>query len=878
MDYYKSHVKDALKELKTSENGLTSAEAYERLKKYGYNEIEEKEKISSLKIFLSQFSSPIVWILIGAIIISVIIGEKIDAIIISIILVINAIVGFIQEYKAEKAIEALKKMASLKAIVIRDGKEKEIDAIELVPGDIIILQTGEKIPADGRIIELANLQTQEAALTGESLPIKKEDGVYKKDLGIGDRKNLIYSGTVITNGRGKALVTGTGMKTEIGKIAHLIQTTESEITPLQKQLKSLGKWLGILTLFVCTVVFAAGVIRSGSYDQKTVLEFFIVAVSLAVAAIPEGLPAVVTISLAIGIKRMIKKNALIRKLPSVETLGSTTVICTDKTGTLTHNEMTVKKIYVDDQVVDVAGSGYEPKGHFSHHSKTLPMLLKIGALNNDAHLEEKNGKWEIRGDPTEGALIVSAAKLGLDKELLETKRKRIDEIQFDSSRKRMTTVHESHGKRLCYVKGAPDLIVELCSHIHMDGKIRKITKHDITKILKINEDLANNALRVLGFAYKELKKADKKKDYEKKLIFVGLQGMIDPPRKDAKHAIAKCKSAGIKVIMITGDFKGTAVAIAKDLGITGRAIDGDELEKMDLDKDVLDIGVYARVNPEHKLRIVEALRKKGHIVAMTGDGVNDAPALKKADIGIAMGISGTDVAKEASDMILTDDNFASIVNAVEEGRGVYDNIRKFLAFLLSGNIGEVCVIFIAMLLGLPLPLIAVQILMINLVTDGLPATALSADPFEPGRMERKPRNPKEKIYMNLSPYLIYYPAIMIITTLSFFAFFVKGGNIPKAQTVAFLSIAMFELYQAFSCRSTIYTSFKVGIFKNMWLNLAVLSSLGIIIAIIYFPSLQGLFGTFPLSFAEFITIVLVSSIGSLYLEIHKMISSRRMES
>ncbi|MCX8147250.1 MAG: HAD-IC family P-type ATPase, partial [Candidatus Woesearchaeota archaeon] len=512
MEYYRENVTNVLKELGTSEKGLSNEEAKLRLQKYGSNIIKETKKISPIKIFLNQFNSPVVWILMVAIAISAFLKEVVDSVVIGIILILNAVVGFIQEYRAEKAIEALKKMVSLKAIVIRDGKEMEIDAADLVPGDIIVLNTGEKIPADARLIKITELQTQEAVLTGESLPVKKETIVYTKEMGVADRKNMVYSGTMITNGKGVAVVTATGMSTEIGKIAHMIQTTEQEMTPLQKQLKDLGKWLGIVTVVICAIVFFSGVIKG-----EPLLDFFLVAVSLAVAAIPEGLPAVVTISLAIGVKRMVKRNALIRTLPSVETLGCTTVICTDKTGTLTHNEMTVKKILVDDEVIEVSGSGYEPKGTFSDHTKTLPLLLKIGALNNDAKLEEKDGRWVVIGDPTEGALIVSAAKGGLEKSLLENKHKRIEEIPFTSERKRMATVHLFEGKKVVFVKGAPDVLLSLCNYIEINGKIRKITKEDKIKILKINEHFASEALRVLGFAYKNLEKNEKKEDYEKNL-------------------------------------------------------------------------------------------------------------------------------------------------------------------------------------------------------------------------------------------------------------------------------------------------------------------------------------------------------------------------
>src|SRR3989344_642900 len=871
-DFYRKTIRETIEELKTSENGLSESEAQARLQRYGYNAIEETQRISPFRIFISQFASPLIWVLIAATAISLALGEKTDAIVIGVILVLNAIIGFVQEYKAEKAIEALKRMASLKTIVIRDGKEKEIDSSELVPGDLIILKTGEKIPADARLIEIYNLQTQEAALTGESLPVDKMTGIISSDKAVlGEMRNIVFAGTIITNGRGKAVITDTGMRTQLGKIAHMIQTTKAEMTPLQKQLKNLGRWLGIITLAICAFVFAAGVVKG-----EPILKFFLVAVSLAVAAIPEGLPAVVTISLAIGIKKMVRRNALIRKLPSVETLGSTTVICTDKTGTLTHNEMTVRKIFVDEEVINVSGSGYEPNGSFSGHTKTLPFLLNIGALNNDSELELKEGRYCIIGNPTEGALIVSAAKAGLDKNMLENKNRRIDEIQFSSERKMMTTVHDFKGNHYSYAKGAPDILLKHCRHIEVNGKTRLLTKHDRIKILKMNEHFAEQALRVIGFAYKKLKKSEKKDDYEKDLVFVGMQGMIDPPRDEVKDAVAKCERAGIKVVMITGDFKGTAVAIAKELGIPGKAVSGDELEHMDLDRDVLDIGVYARVNPEHKIRIIEALKKKGHIVAMTGDGVNDAPALKRADIGIAMGVTGTDVTKEVSDMILLDDNFTSIVNAVEEGRGVYDNIRKFFALLISCNIGEVMIIFLSILFGLPLPLTVIQILLINLVTDGLPAVALGADPFEPYAMERKPRRKDEPIYKGLNHFIIYSPIIMTAIVLALFYYmYTTTSNLAKAQTVSFLAIAYFEMFIAFASRSTRYSSFRAGIFKNRYLVGAVLLSVIVSLAVVYIPMLQPYFATFPISVKELLGVILLSSIGFIYLEIHKTISSRK---
>ena len=723
MKYYSIKTKEVLNQLKSSTEGLSEKEAEKRIEEYGPNQLEEKDKIKPLTIFLNQFKSFVIGILFAVMLISVFLHEWPEAIAVGVILVLNAILGFIQEYKAEKAIEALKNMATPKAKVIRDGKLVEVESKDVVPGDLISIDTGDKIPADARIIEAMSFETQEAALTGESLPVKKTlDPLPEKTI-VANRTNMIYAGTIVTKGHAKAIVVSTGMKTEFGKIAEMIQATPEEPTHLQIKLKELGHSLGIMTIVICALIFGVGVLKGNE-----IIEMLINSIALAVAAIPEGLPAVVTISLALGVQRMVRKNALIRKLPSVETLGSTTVICTDKTGTLTHNEMTVKKIFVNNKIVNVTGSGYEPKGEFSEDPKGFELLLKIGTLNNDATLQE--GK--VVGDPTEGCLIVSAAKAGIDKDKLVKQNPRTDEIPFDSERKLMTTIHKTKSGKVAFTKGAPDIILHLCNRILINGKIQRLTNPIKKKILKQEDEFAAEALRVLGFAYNDVKGKVKEKD----MIFVGLQAMIDPPRQEVKESIAKCRNAGIKVVMVTGDYKITAQAIAKELGIEGVAITGEELDKIkNFEKQIDDIGIYARVNPEHKMKIIEAFRKKGHIVAMTGDGVNDAPALKRADIGIAMGITGTDVAKEASDIILTDDNFASIVNAVEEGRGVYDNIKKSVKYLLSCNLGEVLTIFFGIAVGLPSPLLALQLLLMNIFTDGGPALALAVEPIESDIME-----------------------------------------------------------------------------------------------------------------------------------------------
>ncbi|MBW2976905.1 calcium-translocating P-type ATPase, SERCA-type [Candidatus Woesearchaeota archaeon] len=880
--YHSKKESEIFRELATGKEGLAEKEAEKRLQKYGLNEIKEEKKISPLRILISQFKNFLIYILFAAVVVSTIIGYQdyishggsllehfIDSIVILIILILIGIIGFIQEFRAEKAIEALKKLASLKAKVIRDGKKRVIDVNKLVPGDVIVLETGDKIPADSRLIEIANLQTQEASLTGESIPIKKELRVLQEKTLIADQLNMVFSGTIVTNGRGRAIVVRTGMQTEIGKIARMIQETKPDPTPLQIKLEKLGKMLGIAVIAICIIVFIAGALTG-----KNLLEMFKTAVSLAVAAVPEGLPAVVVVSLALGARRMVKRNALIRRLPSVETLGATTVICSDKTGTLTKNEMTVKKIYANNRIIDVTGSGYEKKGEFlldskKINAKEIELLLKIGALNNDASLTD--GK--VIGDPTEASLIVSAAKAGLEKEELEKKHKRIDEIPFSSERKIMTTVHKFNSEKLAFVKGAPEIVLKLCSSIYENGKIRKLTEAKKKEILQINQEFGNSALRVLGFAFKTVMNRDR---IEKNLTFVGLQGMIDPPRKEVKEAIRKCKKAGIKVVIITGDYELTAKAIGKEIGIEGKTITGAELEKIkdrDFEKEVEGIAIYARVNPEHKIKIVKALKKNGHIVAMTGDGVNDAPALKKADIGVGMGITGTDVSKEASAMILTDDNFASIVNAVEEGRNIYDNIKKFVEYLLSSNLGEVLTIFIAILLSPffanALPLLAIQILWINLVTDGLPALALSVDPSDPNIMERKPRNPREKIISNsVIARMVIVGATMMIGTLAIFKICNPETNLMYAQTMAFSTLMFYQMFNVLNCRSEFKSLFKIGIFTNIKLWGAILFSILLQVLVIHTP-LSTFFKTIPLTLMDWAYVILVSSSVFIIVEIYK---------
>jgi Ca2+-transporting ATPase len=872
MDYYAEKITDVLAELKTSDKGLNAQEADRRLKMVGPNEIKEVEKISPFKIFIDQFKSPVVLILLVAVIISLFINEMIDAAVICAILIINSILGFIQEYKAEKAIEALKKTLSLKAIVIREGKEVEVDARDLVPGDIILLQEGEKVPADCRLIQTFNLKTQEASLTGESHTIAKQTAMLKSDTAVADRTNMVFANTIIVAGKGKAVVVSTGMNTEVGKIAHMVQSETKEMTPLQKQLKVLSKNLGFLTVAVAFVVFGAGLLRGLNLENM-----LISAIALAVAAIPEGLPAVVTVSLALGVQRMLKRNALIRKLPSVETLGSCTVICADKTGTMTHNEMTVKRIYANGEITEVSGSGYEPKGIFSKDAKKLNLILKIGALCNDAQLTSENGKWTVVGDPTEGALLVSAIKAGLSKEKLDAENKRAMEIPFSSEKKMMTTVHRVGNKYVAFIKGAPEILLDKCNAFYENGKIEMLTREKKIEFLKANTDFAEDALRVLGFAYKEIKGEISKADLEKDLVFVGLQGMMDPPREGVRDSIRKCYQAGIKVIMITGDHIETAKAVAEQVGIKGKAITGNELDKLKNFEEIVEqIAVYARVNPGHKLRIVKALQAKGHIVAMTGDGVNDAPALKKANIGVAMGMTGTDVAREASDMVLTDDHFGSIVNAVEEGRNIFDNIRKFVVYLLSSNIGEVLTVLIALLIGLPLPLIALQILWINLITDGLPALALGVEPADYNIMRRAPRKVKEHIIDRSAwIYMIIAGLIMTAATLYLFNHYDPAKNLAYAQTIAFSTLVMLQMFNVLNCRSDATSIFK-NLFTNPKLIGAIIVSVAMQLLVIYTP-LADLFGAVALNPVDWAYVIAASASVLVFGEIIKVFKRKNAE-
>lgn len=856
------------------EKGLSSQVAAERLKTYGPNELLGKKGLTIWEMLLGQFKDFLVLILIAASLVSLFIGEVTDSIVIILIVILNAILGVVQEFRASKALEALKKMAAPEARVVRDGRILEVPTRELVPGDLVLLEAGNYVPADLRLVESINLKVDEASLTGESVPVeKKADAVFEEDIPLGDRFNSAYMGTVVTYGRGKGIVVSTGMNTQIGLIAEMLESYQEEETPLQKRLKEFGKILGIASLSVCGLVFVLGFVRG-----IPVLEMFMTAVSLAVAAIPEGLPAIVTIVLALGMQRMVKRHSIIKKLHAVETLGSVTVICSDKTGTLTQNEMTVTKIYTGDRLYSVTGEGYKPYGEFMvNGSKIDPnmdphmrLLLTIGALCNDSKLEEGKGEreeeksWRILGDPTEGALVVVAAKAGIFPGDLEKIMPRLQEIPFDSDRKRMSTLHPCGEGYVAYIKGAPDVMLDLSSKIYRDGRAVPITGEDREEILRVNRQMAGQALRVLALGYKELNSIPgepKPEDIERDITFVGLVGMIDPPRPEVKEAIKVCKEAGIKPVMITGDYKDTALAIANQLEMVddSRVLTGAELDVITDEELVVaarEVFVYARVSPIHKLRIVDAIKKNGHIAAMTGDGVNDAPALKKADIGVAMGITGTDVAKETADMILTDDNFASIVAAVEEGRVIYSNIRKFIFFLLSCNIAEILIILVAMLVGLPVPLKPIQLLWLNLLTDAFPALALGMEQREPGIMNRPPRNPDEPIMDRRMKWQIgIQSSFMTLAVLGAFVYALTFlGDIPTARTYAFAALIFSELLRAYTSRSEVHSVFRIGIFSNKYMIGGTLLSFLLLLAVIYVPYLRTVFDTVLLTTGDWAVI------------------------
>jgi len=895
-EYHSMEKKELLESLKVTEKGLTTQDAERRLEEFGPNELVEKKKVSPIQIFLGQFKDIFVIMLLFAMAVSLIIaitrdaGEFVDAATIGAIIFLNAIVGFVQEYRSEKAMEAMKQLTAPKARVLRDGKETLIPSREVVPGDVVLLDAGDRIPADARVLQVVDMKTDEAILTGESTAVGKKDIVLGPKTAVADRKNSLFMATHLTYGRGKAVITNTGMKTEFGKVAEMVQAVEQTETPLKQKLTKFAKKLGIIIVLVSAVIFALelyeiiGMGSGGSFEQilDQLINAFETAIALAVSAVPEGLPAVVTVSLALGARELAKRKALIRRLSSAETLGATDIICSDKTGTLTKGEMTVRKIYTNDTMFAVTGAGYESKGEFlvdgkridANKEAELSLLLKSSTLCANATYDGT----KVLGDTTEGALIVAAAKAGMNKPNLDSQYTRLQEVPFTSERKRMTTVHKTpDGKIVSYVKGAVEMLLERSVRIIKDGKVTNLSVSEKEQIIKTNEEMANQALRVLAIGYKELPPTANEFDEEElesDLVFIGLAGMIDPPREEAKGANELCKKAGIKTVMITGDHKLTAVAIAKELTIMNEgdlAFTGAELDKMS-DTEFEDIVekavVYARVSPEHKLRIVKALKDKGHIVAMTGDGVNDAPALKQADIGIAMGITGTDVTREAADMVLADDNFATIVTAVEGGRAIYDNIRKFSFFLLRSNFDELLVIGVFALLSpfiggeeLILPLTPAMILWLNLITDGGPALALSMDPPQEDLMSRKPRDPTQGIlHGRLASMLASFIGQSIGTGGLFaVAYFVWGYDLGHAQTVAFMQAVLRELLIVWNCRSETKSAFRLSFTSNKFLLLAVSLSMIVSVAVPY----TGLLGTTPLSLEDWAIVIPLSLSGFL---------------
>jgi len=893
INWYTRTVKDVTQYFNVdSSKGLSSKEVKTRLEKFGPNQLKESKGRTVWDMFFDQFKEVLVLILLISVIISIFLGEAGDAIVIAVILVLNATLGVVQEFKAEKSLAALKKMTVPDALVMRNGKPTKIKSNQLVPGDIVLLEAGDRIPADLRLFKVTDIKVQEAILTGESEPVEKNSNALEQDkIPLGDRKNMAFMGTTIIAGRGEGIVVATGMDTEMGEIAGMLEEGKREPTPLQQKLNIMGKKLGLLILMIVAIIILLGCIRGIEF-----FDMFLIGISLAVAAVPEGLPAVVTIVLALGVQRMIKKNVIIRQLPAVETLGATTVICSDKTGTLTQNQMTVKILALPDKTIEVEGEGYQPFGQFYHSGRTIQpsddltisLLLKGAVLCNNAILQQNsdNQQWEIIGDPTEGALVVTSAKAGYQKKGLENEYPRIKELPFDSDRKRMSTIHRSPEESfIVFVKGAPDKVITQCKYYMENGKQKEFDDSAREKVFEQNKKLAASALRVLALAYRKLNDGEenglnqklKNEDIENDLIFLGLMAMIDPPRKEAIHSVDTCRKAGIQPIMITGDYSLTAKAIASQLGIYhsgDRIITGMDLENMtqeELEKVVLNTTIFARVSPRHKRRIVRALQKNRQVVAMTGDGVNDAPALKESNIGVAMGITGTDVSKEASDMILMDDNFSSIVAAVEEGRKIYQNIKKFIQYLLSCNLGEILTIFCAILIGLPRPLIPIQILWVNLVTDGLPALALGLDPAEEDLMNQMPREPDEAIFSGKMGFNIFSQGIFIgAITLVAFILGIRNYSLEIGQTMAFATLSFSQLWQSLNSRSPRLSLIKLGILTNRYLILAILISGSLQLGVMLIPTFQQIFKVLPLNGYQWTVVILLSFSPIIYVEILKL--------
>ena len=869
-EIYNLDIEENFRELGSSVDGISESEAETRLKEFGLNEIVQKRKFNALKIFISQFTNFLVIILVLAGLFKVYQKDFLEAGTIFAIILINAIIGFRQEFKAEEALKALKQISISNAKVIRKGTITSINVKKIVPGDIVLLEEGDKVPADARLIEEIGLKVNESILTGESTPVLKKTGKLLGELQMSERKNMLFANTIIAGGKGKALIVDTGYKTEFGKIAQLIEEYPEEATPLLEKINNLAKQIGLGILVIIMILFVVGFVQ-GKVEP---LELLDVSIALAVAAIPEGLPIIFTVSLALGIKALALQNTITRRMTAAETLGSTTVICSDKTGTLTRNELMVKKLFYNNKLIEISGNGYGFQGNFSCMEKELSeeekknhelnLLLKIGALCNNASIGEK--KEELVGDPTEIALLVSAAKNEKRKEAYNEEF--ISEFAFDSDRKMMTSIYRKDGKFFAYSKGSSESILERSDYYLENGKRKKLTPGIKESFLLNNEEHAGEGLRVLGFAFKEVKEKEKYEmnEVESKLIFVGFQAMIDTPRLESKKAIEECRKAGIKVKMITGDHLLTAKAIAKELGLInaeGKAITGRELDEMsdeELEKEIENITVFARVNPSHKVRIIKALQQKKHITAMTGDGVNDAPALKKEEIGIEMGLTGTDVAKEAADIVIMDDNFATIVNAIEEGRKIFQNIKNFVKYLLAANLGEIMIIATATFAGFPLPLTIFQILWINLITDGLPATALTNEKIEENVMLQPPRNPNDSILKGLLPFILLGGIISTAASLgAFFIGFNSNESIEEkiilGRTMAFTTLVFFELFFVFNARGEKSTFYSKSIFSNKWLLLAVIGSMILQLLVIYLPFAQPIFSTTELNAIQWIYVI-----------------------
>jgi Ca2+-transporting ATPase len=878
-----------LKELQVDPHrGLAPEEAQSRLGQYGPNELRQEEKASPLALFFNQFKNILIIILLIATLLSALVGEYVDAAIIFVIIVFCAGLGFIQEYRAERALEALKNMLTPTITVLRGGQEWEAPSKDLVPGDVLVLEAGDKIPADARLVEIHSVHCDEAPLTGESIPVGKVLALSAEDASVGDRKNMVFTGTTVTYGRGKAVVTATGMTTEFGKIAEEVAAVVEEKTPLERRTDEIGKWLGFITLGICVLVVGISVGRevwAGTFRLDSTLPIILFAIALAVAAVPEALAAIVTGALAIGMHEMAKNNALVRKMPAIETLGCTSVICSDKTGTLTKGEMTVRRLFAGGRIIEVSGVGYAPTGSLSGSldDRALGLLLKGGVLASDAVLAQDAGRWFVKGDPTEGALIVLAAKGGVLGQETRLACPRIDEFPFSSERKRMTTIHTMEdGRRLAFTKGAPEVLLERCASTLIGDKAVPLGADQRAKLDEANEAMAGDALRVLGVAYKELpaETVYTEELVETGLIFLGLVGMMDPPRDEAIAAVKVCREIHVKPVMITGDHKLTAVAVAKEIGIFrdgDLVLTGDELAKMDeaaLAAVVERVTVYARVSPMDKLKIVRAWKAKGHVVAMTGDGVNDAPALKHADVGVAMGISGTDVAKEAADIVLSDDNFASIVKAIERGRWIYDNIKKYLTYLLRANITEVVVLGGVVVVMGPefLPLLPAAILYINLATDGLPALALGVAPPDPDIMRRPPRDPKESVFSTEVRTLILF-AVVMECPLFLWVFFANFADIEHARTEIFLMFVLIELILALNFRSLRYSILEAP--PHKWLLIAIGWELLLIAVLIQFDAVRESFGITMPTFSD-VAFVLALGFGVMVsIEIVKAVLRRR---